>query len=179
MRTNYWSSNINYTYSVSKGKSSGSRQGYQYAWAGDIEPTTDSYLDWDQRHTIAFNLGLYLPRGENWGIPHFDDWSISNIVTYGSGKPFSPPSRSRTPEINTRRLPITWQWDTKIIKRFHFGRFTPSTFLNVQNITDRKNVTGIADAEWYTTYDDPSGRYNNPAAYGGLRTITMGFGLEF
>ncbi len=103
--SNYYAFNINYTYSVGKGKSSSSRQNYDRAWANQIIPTTESYLDWDQTHTIYSNVQFMIPPGTDpWGISALNEISLSIIGRYGSGLPYTSPARTKDPPINDRRL---------------------------------------------------------------------------
>jgi len=162
--SDYLSGSINYTYSVAKGKSSSSRQSYDFAWSGDIIPTTESYLDWDVRHNLKVNLDYRIPHGTHWlGTSIFDDAGINVINYLRSGLPYSPPKRSKEPLINTERLPGVWTINLNIDKRFELSkRYKLTFFVWIDNLLDRRNINdgGVADEEWYYTYKSAQKAYD-------------------
>lgn len=164
-RTNYLSGSINYTYSVAKGKSSTSRQSYAFAWAGDIVPTTESYLNWDVRHNLKANLDFRIPQGANFlGTPIFNDFGVNLINYLRSGYPYSPPKRSKEPLINTERLPGAWTMNLTVDKRFKFGdRFYATAFVWINNLLDKRVISefGPDDEEWYHTFKTAQEAYEN------------------
>ena len=150
---------INYTFSVAKGKSGSSRQNYDYAWAGDIIPTTESYLDWDERQQIKANLDIRVPlEGTFLGTSALNGLGANIVWTYGSGLPYSPPQRSKEPLINTERFPYRMTTDLSIDKPFQFGRGMRMTFFVwIKNLFNRKNIdeywiVGTDIENWYHTY---------------------------
>jgi len=156
--------NINYTYSIAKGKSSSALQNYRYTWASQIIPKTENYLDWDQRHTLNVNLQMMIP------IPAVGDVELNTTMQYGSGLPYSPPIRSLEPEINTRRLPPTFVMNLYAQKEFRVGQnMRLSAFIWVDNLFsglikdlfDIKNISGVSDEEWYDLYSDRIKRYED------------------
>ncbi|MBL7136485.1 MAG: TonB-dependent receptor [Candidatus Marinimicrobia bacterium] len=197
--SNYFGGYINYTYSIAVGKSSSARQNYSLIWAGTIVPKEESYLDWDQRHTI--NSNVYFRVGKEdapFGLKLLRNFSTNFILRYGSGLPYSPPQRTRETEINTKRRLPTYSVDMSIEKRFDIGPVSLSAFIWIKNLTNHKNVTGIADVEWYQLYGDTNkdgtvdgkddykevlsaarGKYNNPGYNSEARTIRIGIGLDF
>ncbi len=162
-RSDFLSGTLNYTYSVAKGKSSSTRQSYDFAWAGDIIPTTDSYLNWDVRHNLKVNLDFRIPRGTNWlGIKVLDDAGINLINYLSSGRPYSPPKRSKEPLINTERMPGVWTVNLTFDKRIKIGsHYYTSFFLWINNLFNRKNYTSLIDAEWYYTYKSAQKAYDD------------------
>ncbi|NOY58604.1 MAG: TonB-dependent receptor [Calditrichaeota bacterium] len=161
--SDFLSGSLNYTYSVAKGKSSTSRQSYDFAWSGDIVPTTESYLNWDVRHNLKVNLDYRIPHGTHWlGTTIFDDTGI-NIINYlRSGLPYSPPKRSKEPLINTERLPGSWTVNLNIDKRFFLStRYKVTFFVWINNLFDRRNINdgGVSDEEWYYTYKKAQDAY--------------------
>ncbi|MFQ6115969.1 MAG: hypothetical protein ACE5NG_18060, partial [bacterium] len=154
--TGFISGTLNYTYSVGKGKSSSYRQNYDLTWSGDIIPTTESYLDWDERHAVKANFDIRVPSKRRlFGTSILDDAGINFVLEYGSGKPYSPPSRTKEPLINTERMPWTMTVDLTVDKRFRLGGSRSlSFFVWINNLFNRKNITarGGADSEWYYTF---------------------------
>ncbi len=167
-RSDFLSGSLNYTYGVAKGKSSSTRQSYDFAWAGDIIPTTDSYLDWDLRHNLKLNLDFRIPRGTHWlGTKVFDDMGINVINYLRSGFPYSPPKRSKEPLINTERMPGAWTINLTWDKRFKFGsNYYLTFFVWINNLLDWRVIDqaalqfGLRDEEWYHTYKTTQEAYD-------------------
>jgi outer membrane receptor protein involved in Fe transport len=162
-RSDFLSGTVNYTYSVAKGKSSSTRQSYDFAWSGDVIPTTDSYLDWDIRHNLKVNLDFRIPRGTNWlGTKIFDDAGI-NLVNYlSSGRPYSPPKRSKEPLINTERMPGSWTINLTLDKRVKLGQhYYASFFMWINNLLNWRNFDSLIDEEWYYTYKSAQKAYDD------------------
>lgn len=208
--SNYFGGFVNYTYSIAVGKSSSARQNYNLIWAGTIVPKEESYLDWDQRHTI--NANIYFRTGEKeapFNIGFLKNFSTNLIFNYGSGLPYSPTQRTRETEINTKRFLPTYNVDMSIEKRFVLGSVELSTFVWINNLTNRINVDDFADVEWYQLYGDTNkdgvvdtkdvysggevdengirhdvlsaarGKHNYPQFNSEGRTIRVGIGLNF
>ncbi len=154
--------NVNYTYSIAKGKSSSATQNYSYTWASQVIPREESYLDWDQRHTINASINLLVP---------YIWTNVNTTMQYGSGLPYSPPPKSADPEVNTKRLPSTFTvnlYADKTIPLKGFGENTSvSFFIWVDNLFDTKNVQGIADESWYDQFAEYQSQYEagNTAVY--------------
>ncbi|MFQ6608789.1 MAG: TonB-dependent receptor domain-containing protein [Fidelibacterota bacterium] len=156
--------NINYTYSVARGKSSSALQNYRFTWASRIIPRDENFLDWDQRHTVNANLQMLMP------IPFVGDVELNTTMQYGSGLPYSPPVRSLEPEINTRRLPPTFVMNLYAQKEFRVGQnLHLSAFMWVDNLFSSlikdlfgiKNISDIADEEWFDLYREITKRYED------------------
>ncbi|HEX04898.1 MAG TPA: TonB-dependent receptor [Bacteroidetes bacterium] len=184
--SNFYSGSLSYTYSVAKGKASEARQNYENSWAGNLIRTTESYLDWDQRHTIYANMQMFVPQDSHlFGVSYFEGLSMNLIGRYGSGLPYSSPAKSSDPPINDKRLPYTFSVDGRIQKEFGVWR-TLNLFAYVQayNIFDRANIDqrffqANADMGWYEQFDDVDGKYNDPRYYQRGRYYQVGLGLEF
>ena len=187
------SGSINYTYSVAKGKSSSHRQNYETVWANNLVPTTEQYLDWDQRHTVNGNVMFRIPRGaKQFGI--FQDSGINLIAQYGSGLPFSfDPTAGREVVVNNKRLPWTLNFDLRLDKRFMISEKTNLlAYMQIDNVFDRKNVNAIyfqangndstIDPAWYVQWQgggDLDGEFDDPEVYLPGRLIRFGLALEF
>ena len=159
------SGEINYTYSVAKGKSSTWTQGYLTEWAGGILPTTESYLDWDQTHTANANMIITLPGLKTSGIGKIllNGETRANIVwSYGSGTRFTKPDQGRLVIENTETLPWTMMTDFRITHELEVGnRIRPSVFLVVNNVFNRKNIRGLVDTQWYYNYNRTQEQYED------------------
>ncbi|MCB2199114.1 carboxypeptidase regulatory-like domain-containing protein [bacterium] len=184
--SNFYSGNISYTYSVAKGKSSTARQNYENAWANNLIRTTESYLDWDQRHTIYGNIQFMIPKGTRlFNTPALDEMTLSLIGRYGSGLPYSSPARDKDPPINDKRLPHTLSFDGRVQKRVSLNEHTGIyVYLQAYNIFDQENIDQRffqtnADIGWYEQFDDVDGKYNDPRYYQRGRLYQFGVGIEF
>jgi outer membrane receptor protein involved in Fe transport len=197
--SNYFGGFINYTYSIAVGKSSSSRQNYDLIWEGTIVPKEESYLDWDQRHTA--NSNIYFTVGKDrapFNLNFLKNTNTNLIFRYGSGLPYSPPQRTRIPEINTKRRPPTYQVDLSLEKRFEIRSVELVAFAWIKNLTNRRNVTGIYDVSYYQFYGDTNkdgkvngdddynevlraarGVYNDPGYNSEGRTFRVGIGVNF
>ncbi|HRW78697.1 MAG TPA: TonB-dependent receptor, partial [Candidatus Sabulitectum sp.] len=118
--SNFISFSANYTYAIAKGKSSSATQNYTYAWAGWVIPKRESYLDWDQTHTVNANFDFRIPRGEGpvWGGTRWlQGLGLSLQWNYGSGMPYTASAQGTAdPQINGGRMPWTMNTDAKLNK---------------------------------------------------------------
>lgn len=189
--SNFWSVNMNYTYMVAKGKASGSGQNYTYLWAGWIIPRTESYLNWDQRHTVNFDFDYRIPRGEGPRLgdyPFLEGFGVHVSWRYGSGYPYSSDGQgSAMPIINGMRYPHTMTTDFVVNRMIWAGPITFNVFCEVYNLFDRRNINNIADIGWYDADldgdgepdHDPTGQLDNMTVYSRHRQIRFGLGLEW
>ncbi|TKJ40846.1 hypothetical protein CEE37_07745 [candidate division LCP-89 bacterium B3_LCP] len=189
-RISYMSGTLTYTYSFARGKNSSPTADYVTIWEGNNVPTTETYLDWDQRHTVSANLDLRTLNDEQFfGIPHTDNLGFNFILGYGSGMPWSPPTRDQDKwkYENTERMPYTVNLDMIVDKGFYWNNLYTKFFIEVRNLFDKVNIYDIDDEEWYALQVDASGNriydadgaYDNPTVYGARRLIRLGVGMEF
>lgn len=89
---------------------------------------------------------------QNWiinlsGGYKFDEfWEVSSKFRFASGKPYTPFNADGTQNIadyNTRRLKSTHSLDIRIDKRWYFSGWTLITYLDIQNIYNQNNQSGI------------------------------------
>ena len=172
--------NINYTFCVARGKSSSTRQNYDYIWAGYVVPAEEHYLNWDQRHTVTADIGFHAPEGERlFGIPGLSNTGVDFTTNYGSGLPWTPPSRTREQLINTGRRPHTIQTDVRFYKNWEVGQLEVGLFGDVYHIFNVKNLLYIADVSWYNAYGDPRGAYKDPNVYSARRFMRIGLLMKW
>ncbi len=198
--SHYFGGNINYTYSIAVGKSSSARQNYNLIWANLIVPKEESFLDWDQRHTITSNVYFQADEKAPFNIGFLRNSGANLIFQYGSGLPYSPPARSLETEINTLRGMPTYKLDLSLDKGFAIGNYQLSAFVWIKNLTNRINVIDytVVDIEWYQLYGDENkdgvvdskddydtvlaaarGKYNDPRFNSEGRTIRVGLAMNF
>ncbi len=75
-----FSANIDYTLQFAYGNASKPSETADRAKAGKDPRPIDVPFDWDQRHTLNLQAVYYVP----------DELSISTIIRFGSGQPFTP-----------------------------------------------------------------------------------------
>lgn len=89
---------------------------------------------------------------QNWiinlsGGYKFDEfWEVSSKFRFASGKPYTPFNADGTQNIadyNTRRLKSTHSLDIRVDKRWYFSGCTLITYLDIQNIYNQNNQSGI------------------------------------
>jgi len=195
--SNYIGGSANYTYSVAKGKSSTTAQGYLTAYYNQVPKTTEYYLDWDQRHVINLNLQFYVPKGSHlsspWVNSALDRAGITFLFNYGSGFPFSSPSKDINPPINDMRLPATYYLDIRMDKTFDVTKEIKSTiYCQIFNVTDKRNIDAqyfqaggpgggetTIDPAWYLYYNQPEGRWKDPAVFQPGRSMQVGIQFSF
>ncbi len=189
-RRRYLSGTLTYTYSFARGKNSSPTADYVTVWAGNNIPTTETYLDWDQRHTITANIDLRtLDKQTFFGIPYTENLGFNFIIEYGSGMPWTPPAKDQDAwkYENTERMPWTLNVDMIADKGFRWNRYTTKLFVEVRNLFNRKNIVDIADEEWYALQVDSQGNriydadgpYDDPSVYGPQRVVRVGVKVEF
>lgn len=150
-----FSCRLNYTNSEAKSDPGQNIQNYESSWTGNIVLTNSSYLDWDRRNQFSGYLNYQVSEQSGFqigGLHPFGGLNLTLKSTFLSGLPYSPPQRSREPEINTKRLPDIYWFDLKIQKSFSTGSLNYTLFCEIQNLFDRKNIFQVANTEWYDTY---------------------------
>jgi len=168
------SGSVGYTYSVARGRYSSPTEQFEYAQQGmTMEPTRDSYLDWDQRHTADAHVSVELGRG--WGprlagVHPFERVGVTLDWMWGSGFPYSPPQgQTEQPQINTERYPYTMQTDLMVSRRFDLWTVRTELAVTVFNLFDRRNLNKIYDVEHYVETGEPGGAAQNPGAWSAAR----------
>jgi outer membrane receptor protein involved in Fe transport len=205
-RVRYLSANLTYTYSFARGKNSSPTADYVTVWEGNNVPTTEVFLDWDQRHTISADFDLRTVNNQRFfGLKGTENLGFNLIVSYGSGLPWSPPSRDRDKwkYTNTERMPYNFSMDFVADKGFRWRRLYTKVFVEARNlgmpmfyssdrfpffnIESRQNIVDIADTEWYANQvdqygnetHDPAGRYGDPTVYSLPAIIRVGAAVQF
>jgi hypothetical protein len=108
-----------------------------------IPAVVDFPLDYDQRHSVIAVAQGEAPagapallRGLGGGV----------VVRWGSGLPFSQTNATGDTIIglpNSLRLPSEFQLDARLGKRFSLGRFAFRAYVDVRNLTSRRNVVAV------------------------------------
>lgn len=89
---------------------------------------------------------------QNWiinlsGGYKFDEfWEISSKFRFASGKPYTPFNSNGAQDVtnyNTARMKSAHSLDIRVDKRWYFSGWTLITYLDIQNIYNQKNTSGI------------------------------------
>ncbi len=177
----YLSLNINYTFQVAKGSFSSPYLGYYWQWLGYPLPPKESPLNWDQRHTVSAIFAWIIPSNKKFlGL---SDWGLTINFSYGSGYPWTPPIRSERDAIeliNAERLPATKNADLRFFKNIPIlqKKGTLQLFVDVYNVFNFRNQTGIYDENWYYQFGDPEGEVKTPTVWSPGRQTRIGFYLK-
>lgn len=81
------------------------------------------------------------------GYKFNEEWEASLKFRYSTGKPYTPYNPDGTQsvdDINTLRLPVNNSLDLRVDKRWFFSSWTLITYVDVQNVYNRKNVVGVS-----------------------------------
>ncbi len=80
------------------------------------------------------------------GYKFNEEWETAIKFRYSTGKPYTPYNSDGSQsvnQINSIRFPINHSLDVRVDKRWFFSGWTLITYVDIQNIYSRKNVTGI------------------------------------
>jgi hypothetical protein len=75
-----------------------------------------------------------------------EEWEVATKFRYSTGKPYTPYNSDGTQsveQINSIRFPVNHSLDVRVDKRWFFSGWTLITYIDIQNIYNRKNITGI------------------------------------
>ena len=73
-------------------------------------------------------------------------WEVSTRFRFASGRPYTPYLLNGTQEVseyNSRRLKSIHSLDLRVDKRWFFSSWSLITYIDIQNIYNRKNLSGI------------------------------------
>ena len=75
-----------------------------------------------------------------------EEWEVATKFRYSTGKPYTPynsDGSQSVEQINTLRFPVNHSLDVRVDKRWFFSGWTLITYVDIQNVYNRKNITGI------------------------------------
>lgn len=91
--------------------------------------------DFDNRVLFVANGGYIAGKG----------WELSSKFRYLGGRPYTPISIVDGTQIisqyNSERLPDYYSLDIRVDKRWNFSKWSLVTYIDIQNITGKKNIT--------------------------------------
>jgi len=164
----------NYSLQVAKYTTSATIIANYYIYGGGTDPgcadffldpryINECFLNWDQRHKFVLNMGWdfdhdFGPR--ILGTRPLADLSISLFNIAYSGFPYSILEK-----INTERMPWTFNTDLKMVKTIPLSKTKVSIELEILNLFNRRNATGVFPQTGLTdaygtplNYDDFAGK---------------------
>ncbi|HET9251013.1 MAG TPA: TonB-dependent receptor [Candidatus Eisenbacteria bacterium] len=199
-----FSGEINYTYGNATGTASDPNRAL--ASSGNLrdqfKPTSETPLDWDQRHTISATLRLSNEK----------DWAASFVYQFGTGLPYTPElreQRTQDPElINSERLPSTSTLSVQAERFFRVWGQSVTFYVQGSNLLDAENISDLQPSLWpdnqvnpssYDVYYTETGRaggafltqdldgdgredwfaVNDPRVFQQGRVIRIGLGVQF
>lgn len=198
----YLSGSLNFTYAVSKGKSSTPNDNLLVE-AGRLEekPLKENFLSWDK--PIRLTLDLNFNVGENEGFNLFgwqtpDNWGISSHWELETGKRYTQlidVEREIYDDANpySKMAPVWHQFDIRFYKYWHLFESVNFSFsIEIENLFDAKipriinPYTGkeyrpgdILTSSYTRDYNPSPNPIYNPAKYRWPRTVRFGFAFKF
>ena len=171
------SASLDYTLQFAYGNSSDPRETANRAAAGEDPRPRNLPFNWDQRHTLNLEAIYYLP----------DDLSISTIVKYGSGEPYTPQigpaSFTANLETNSGVKPGYVLVDLRAEKFFKLGSIELSVFAHVYNLFNQDFVNGFVFAgtgspDYSLTPITDRAQLINPSRFYEPRRIELGISFN-
>jgi outer membrane receptor protein involved in Fe transport len=199
--TKYLTGTLNFTYAVSKGKSSHPNDNLLVE-AGQLEekPLKENFLSWDKPIRLTVDLNYHVGKGEGpliFGLPLPDMWGISAHWELESGKRYTQlinVDREIYDDANpyAKMAPYWNQFDFRIYKYTELLGIDFQIMVEVENVLDARipriinPATGLEYrpgdilTSTYTRDFNPSPNpIYNPSKYRWPRTIRFGFSLRF
>lgn len=169
------SSSLDYTWQTAQGNSSDPAETARLAEAGRDARPRQVPLNWDQRQTLNAVVQLSQP----------NDYSISAIVRYGSGLPYTPAIGSgfgSQIETNSGRRPMGLTADLRAEKGFSLGGLQMNAFLRVFNLFNTTYFNGdvfstTGSPDYSTTELTDRLRLADPLRYFPPRRLEIGVSL--
>jgi len=129
-RSNSIYASVDYTYQVAEGNASDPKQVFKDAKSNKESEIQIVPLDWDQTHTLNFNITMSQP----------GSWGLSLIGRLGSGLPYTPKIGNVGATFeNSERKPPQYSFDLKAQKEYLILGTVYSVYVKAYNIFDRKN----------------------------------------
>ena len=155
--------NIDYTYSVTKGNSSDPADARNAILGGALPETIIAPLNWDQTHSLNLSLAYSVP----------GEYGFSIIGNYFSGQPFTPGVNKNTRVTqnafprNSDLKPSIFNIDLRIYKDFKLFGGTISVFAKIFNVLDSDNPTNVYtnSGDPYFSFDQLEAENINPVLY--------------
>jgi len=143
----YLSGTIVYSYLNAKGTGSSAREFYYRYLRTNIPPPKTVYpLEFDVTHTVKANINFYFPRGYMKGALFgvLSDLNINAQFSFASGAPYTPTDeKGNLLEPNSKRMPPSYNIDTKITKGIYFGKTRLGFYVDIRNLLNLRNIRSV------------------------------------
>ncbi len=111
-------------------------------------------LDGIERDSDFDNKILFTTFG---GYQFPKNWTLAGKFRFAGGRPYTPinpvDGTQLVSDYNTARLPDYFSLDVRLEKKWNFSKWSLNTYIDIQNITGRKNVSGYTWNEFTRTID--------------------------
>jgi outer membrane receptor protein involved in Fe transport len=172
----YFNTSIDYTLQYAQGNSSDPRETANRAAAGADPRPRDLAFSWDQRHTLNLSAIYSVP----------DDFSISSILRFGSGQPYTPEIGTgfgANLETNSGRKDSYFLLDLRAEKYFNLDIINLSVFFRVFNVLNTDFVNGFVfnstgSPDYTLTPEANRSTLSDPSRYYEPRRIEFGISLR-
>jgi outer membrane receptor protein involved in Fe transport len=149
--------NYSLAYAYGTGSSSGSQGGTVLFRQADY-PLYEAPLDYDQRHTLTFNMDYRYGNDEGpnlFGKKILENFGANLTVKYNSGRPYTGRSASDsfngrdretappTSLINALRQPDVYSVDLRLEKGFDIKNVSMSAYIDVLNLLNTENIINV------------------------------------
>jgi len=170
------SSSLNYTLQFAEGNSSDPRETTNRAASGQDPRPKYVPFNWDQRHTLNLTAVYSIP----------DDFSISAILKFGSGQPYTPvigTGFGADQDPNSGRKESYFLIDLRGEKYFNLDIVNLSVFLRVFNLLNEHFVNGFVFSDTgspdYALYPETvRAQLYDPSRFFEPRRIEFGISLR-
>jgi outer membrane receptor protein involved in Fe transport len=171
-----FNTSIDYTLQYADGNSSDPRETANRAAAGADPRPRDIAFNWDQRHTLNVSAIYSVP----------DDFSISSILRFGSGQPYTPEIGTgfgANLETNSGRKDSYFLLDIRAEKYFNLDFMNLSVFFRVFNLLNTNFVNGFVfnstgSPDYTLTPEANRSTLSDPSRYYEPRRIEFGISLR-
>lgn len=198
----YFSGMLNFTYAISKGKSSNPNDNALVA-AGvlDVKPLKENYLKWDKPIRLTADVNFHVGEDEGFdvfGWKVFDKWGMSAHWELESGKRYTKlidveAKRYDSGNPYAKISKYLNQFDLRFYKYFDlFEKVNLNMSVEIENLFDERipRIINPHTGKEYRPGDILTDNYTreinpdpspilNPAKYRWPRTIRFGFGVKF
>lgn len=154
--TNYFGGRLTYTVLWASGYSSSAFDDYRRSITDMPNPIRERPLNWDVRHQVVFRGNITVGKGKYpkiFGLRLPDNWIISVISQFYSGRPYTPGTHSSIDGqllYNTERGPLFSRTDLKFEKKFKISNFDLLVGLHADNIFNEYNTyVNRGFNQWY------------------------------
>ncbi len=154
------STKLDYTLALNEGTGSdpSSSRNATFRNPDNAVPLAIAPLDFDQRHTLTASIDIRANRGQGpdvLGGKLFSDAGANFLITYNSGRPYTPvasvnPLRDQslfgsktTQFVNSATMQGILRVDLRVDKQISFGRVSLNPYLWIQNLLDRDNIVDV------------------------------------